>query len=408
MRRLLATVTVGALMLALSACNGDTKPAGTNTSAAAPVSASQTPAPEPLPAVAGAIPPAPMPPGTPGAPQSTRSLASFAKSTTAACFDRTKEPYTAVVDTHFHPKPFGGEATPPEQLFATLDKAGVRFVNYFGIGQSLDMASTCTYYLDCPGTSALPSIKNDFVNGVEVKATAHPNLNIVLSMTFIDLQNPQTVVDTIKLYDKEFPGMFKWAGELNVVKQALMKNQHEAATIEDIDNWAPFMKILRERGIPVTLHSDLGNDANPTQFVPLMTHILQKYPDNKIVWAHMGLSKELAKMDAKDHIAIMKKALDADPNLMLDISWDVIYNNYKGYGDEFVKFFNEYPDRILPGSDYVAARNKKADQYAKELEITSRVNRFLSDDAFRKIALGDNYFRLLNLDYHAPEVCPHP
>ena len=44
--------------------------------------------------------------------------------------------------------------------------------------------------------------------------------------------------------------------------------------------------------------------------------------------------------------------------------------------------------------------------YAKELEITSRVNRFLTDDAFRKIALGENYFRLLNLDYRAPEICP--
>ena len=132
---------------------------------------------------------------------------------------------------------------PPEVLFGYLDKAGVRFVNYFGIGQSLDMASSCTYYLDCPGTSALPSIKNDFVNGVEVKAYPHENLHIVLSMTFIDLQNPEGVVDTIRLYDKEYPGMFKWAGELNVVKQALMNNGHEAATMQDIDNWAPFMKI---------------------------------------------------------------------------------------------------------------------------------------------------------------------
>jgi hypothetical protein len=84
----------------------------------------------------------------------------------------------------------------------------------------------------------------------------------------------------------------------------------------------------------------------------------------------------------------------------------VIYNNYKGYGEDFVKFFNEYPDRILPGSDFVAAGNKKPDQYARELEITSRVDRFLTDDAFRKIALGDNYFKLLNLDYSAPPICP--
>ena len=412
MRHIFGIVSAGVVALAMGACGGDPTPAtpatppATSAPSASPATAAQTPVPEPLPAVAGAIPPAPMPPGTPGRPQPTRSLASFAKSNSAqACYDRTKEPYTAIVDVHFHPQPFGGQATPPAEIFERLDKEGVRFVNYFGIGQFLDISTTCTYYLDCPGTNALPSVKNDFVNGVQTKAYPHPNLNIVLSMTSLDLQNPQGAVDTIKLYDKEFPGMFKWVGELNVVKQALMKNGHEAATIQDIDNWAPFMKILRERGIPITLHSDLGNDANPTEFVPLMTHVLQKYPDNKIVWAHMGLSKELAKMDAKEHTALMKKALDAHKNLMVDISWDVIYNNYKGYGEEFVRFFNEYPDRILPGSDYVAASNKKPDQYAKELEITSRVNRFLSDDAFRKIALGENYFKLMNLDYTAPPIC---
>ncbi|HET6900304.1 MAG TPA: amidohydrolase family protein [Vicinamibacteria bacterium] len=345
-------------------------------------------------------------PAPPEFRKSTRSLASFARSNAAApCYDRAKEPYTAVVDVHFHPRPFGGQAIPPAELFGYLGDAGVRFVNYFGIGQSLDMASSCTYYLDCPGTPALPSIKNDFVNGEEVKAFPHDNLFIVLSMTFVDLANPEGTLETLKLYDKEFPGMFKWAGELNVIKQALLGNRAEPATLEDIDRWAPFMKVFRERGIPVTLHSDLGNDASPTQFLPLMKHVLALYPDNKIVWAHMGLSKELSHMDPEQHVRIMKEALDSSPNLMLDISWDVLYEAYHEYGAIFVKFFNEYPDRILPGSDFVAARSKKPDQYAKEQEITSRVGRVLSDEAFRKIMLGENYFRLLNLDYRAPEIC---
>ncbi|MFC3814848.1 amidohydrolase family protein [Lysobacter sp. GCM10012299] len=342
----------------------------------------------------------------PAMPHARRSLASFARPVSEqACYDRKTEPYTAVVDAHFHPRPFGGQAMAPERLFRILDQNGVRFVNYFGIGQSLDMRSACTYYLDCPGTTALPSIKNDFVNGQETKVFPHDNLDITLSMTFIDLAHPQDVVKTIALYDKEFPGMFKWAGELNVEKQALLKNMHEPATIGSIDQWAPFMKVLRDRNIPVTLHADLGNDANPTQFLPLMQHVLKKYPDNKIVWAHMGLSKELTRMDPRQHIAIMKKAIDSSPNLYLDISWDVLYNAYHEYGPDFVAFFNAYPDRILPGSDFVAAANKTDEQYARELEVTSRVNRALDDEAFRRIALGENYFRLLNLRYHAPAVC---
>ena len=310
-----------------------------------------------------------------------------------------------MVDTHFHPRPFGGQAMRPEQIYANFDRLGVRFVNYFGIGQVLDLTSGCTYYLDCPGTVAMPSVKNDFVNGMETVAYPHPNLHITLSMTFMDLADPKNALDTIKLYDREYPGMFKWAGEVNVVKQALFQNGHRATTEAEIDRWAPFMAILRERNIPITLHSDLGNDANPTQYLPVMQYVLKKYPNNKIVWAHMGLSKELQNMDPNQHVAIMKKTLDGSPNLMLDISWDVLYNAYHQYGAEFLPFLNEYSTRILPGSDFVAAGTKSNDQYAKELEITSRVNKALGDEAFRNIALGDNYFRLMNLDYRAPEIC---
>jgi predicted TIM-barrel fold metal-dependent hydrolase len=165
------------------------------------------------------------------------------------------------------------------------------------------------------------------------------------------------------------------------------------------------MKVLRERNIPVTLHSDLGNDAEPTKFLYLMQHVLKQYPDNKIVWAHMGLSKELSRMDPKQHVAIMSELLDKYPNLYLDISWDVLYNSYHQWGNIFIPFFNEYSARILPGSDFVAAGSKNYDEYARELEITSRALRALNDEAFRNIALGENYFRMLGLDYQAPPVC---
>jgi len=347
--------------------------------------------------------------GVGGGPKPRRSLASFAKASgPAPCFDREQEPYTAVVDAHFHPRPFGGAAIRPAELFKYFDDAGVRFVNYFGIGQVLDLKSGCTYYLDCPGVPALPSIKNDFVNGMEVVAYPHDNLHVTLSMTFMDLANPQDIVRTIELYDKEYPGMFKWAGELNVMKQALLGNLAEPADMEDIENWAPFMQILRERNIPVTLHADLGNDAEPTKFVPLIMKVFETYPDNKIVWAHMGLSKELSNMDPQLHVSLMKKALDRYPNLMLDISWDVLYESYREFGPVFVAFFNQYPDRILPGTDFVAAGTKDYSKYAHELDVTSRVNKFLSDEAFRRIALGENYFRLLGLPYEAPQVCKKP
>ena len=347
--------------------------------------------------------------GLGGKSASGRPLSSFMQPPEKqACYDRSKESYTPVVDAHFHPRPFGGPAIPPAELFAYFDQLGVRFVNYFGIGQVLELDSGCTYYLDCPGVAAKPSIKNDFVNGMDVKAYQHDNLYIILSMTFIDLAHPENAAGMIELYDAEFPGMFRWAGELNVMKQALLGNLHEPATKASIDAWAPFMTVLRERNIPVTLHSDLGNDANPTEFLYLMEYVLEKYPNNKIVWAHMGLSKELTKMSPDQHVAIMTRLLDQHPNLMLDISWDVLYNAYHQWGSIFLPFFNKYSERILPGSDFVAAGTKEYEEYARELEVTSRALRGLNDEAFRNVALGENYFRLLNLNYNAPLICEAP
>ena len=59
---------------------------------------------------------------------------------------------------------------------------------------------------------------------------------------------------------------------------------------------------LRARGIPLALHADLGNDAAPTRYLPLMEEVLCLYPENVIVWVHMGLSRELTAMAAAQHM----------------------------------------------------------------------------------------------------------
>ena len=71
----------------------------------------------------------------------------------------------------------------------------------------------------------------------------------------------------------------------------------------------------------------------------------------------------------------------------------------------YVPFLNEYSERVLPGTDFLASRDKDIEVYRTELYVTSRINRYLNDNAFRNIALGQNYFRLLGLDHMAPQVC---
>ncbi len=45
--------------------------------------------------------------------------------------------------------------------------------------------------------------------------------------------------------------------------------------------------------------------------------------------------------------------------------------------------------------------------HARQVTDTSSINIFLDDEAFRRIVLGENYFRLTGMDdtYQAPYVC---
>lgn len=349
----------------------------------------------------------------PSTKKETRPLSLFKKvNQEKPCYDRQNQPQTAVTDLHLHAQPFGGQSIPYSTLMNYLDQAEVRFVLLYGIGQTLPYNGNCTYYLDCLGTPALPGIKNDFENAANYVEYPQKNIHVALSMTFPDLANPENIVDRIKLLDAEYPGLFQWMGEVNLHKEALRENGHEPANLESIQRWEEFMVILRERGIPIAIHADLGNDADPTQHLDLMKEVLRLYPNNKIVWMHMGLSRELVTMDAKQHIRLMSQFLDNNPNLFLDISWTVIAESYFNTPEKrmlYVEFFNRYPNRILAGTDFVAASSKDFKVYEKEANLTGSILAEVNDQAFRLIALGQNYFNLMpNLanEFEAPNICP--
>lgn len=341
-----------------------------------------------------------------------RTLDQFVKGgATTPCYDRARQPHTAVTDLHFHSQPFGGPSIPYEEQMSYFDRAGVRFVLLYGIGQQLPHDSECTYYLDCIGTPAEPGIKNDFENAANYVEYPRDDIHVALSMTFPDLTNPGAIVAGINLLDKEYPGLFRWMGEVNLHKEALRGNGHIPASVDDIARWKAFMGILEERRIPLALHSDLGNDEEPLKNLHLMKEVLRLYPRNRIVWMHMGLSRELVNMDLHKHIALMSKYLDEYPNLFLDISWTVLAEAYFDTNEKrslYVDFFNAYPTRILAGTDFVAAGNKTFEVYWNEASITGEILSDLDDTAFRAIALGQNYFDLmpgLAARFEAPRIC---
>ena len=324
------------------------------------------------------------------------------------CYDRARQPYTPVVDSHVHFRPFGGPALPFEEVVGYLERSGVRFANVYGIGQMLPPGSECTYYLDCPGTPVAPTLRNDFLNAMEAAASDWRGVHLTLAMTFPDLERPEDILSGMRLLDREFPGLFQWMGEVNLVKRALFGNRHRPVPLKKIRDWAPFMAALRERRMPLAIHADLGHDGDPTAHLDWIEAVLRTYPHNTVVWMHLGLSRELLTLDAGNHVAILDSVLERYPNAMLDISWRILQDHV--FADPakravYVEFLNRHSERILPGTDFVASANRGFDDYRSDLLATSRILRYLDDTAFRNIALGRNYFRLLDLDYEAPPVC---
>jgi predicted TIM-barrel fold metal-dependent hydrolase len=339
----------------------------------------------------------------------------YYKGKKSKCFNRTKRnnKQNAVVDAHFHMRPFGGPPIEFKKMINILNKNGILFANIDGKGQKLPTDQPCTHYKDCPGVKLKPSITNDIISAQLVldnnlhKPEAS-GVKVNLSMTFPDLSKPDEVVEGIYFLDKEYPGLFNWMGEVQVVKEALFKNGHKPISMRDIPKWVSFMKILKKRKIPLAIHSDLGNNKDNFKYLPLLENILKLYPNNNIILSHLGLSKELNNISSKEHTDVLNELLNKYKNLYCDISWNILYNHkfkYTSHRQFYVDLMNKHPTRFLTGTDFVSHISKTEKTYKKDLKVTSNILKYLNNYAYRRIALGQNYLDLIRSNYKAPRIC---
>lgn len=226
----------------------------------------------------------------------------------------------------------------------------------------------------------------DYMNRYQNKELSQ-KMHLTLSATFPNLQEPKNNSRILGDVQSRYPGIFKWSGEINVFKHALAANGffvngqrvNEAVLAEG--KLDPFFTQMEDNQWPTTLHSDLGCDQydkvlpywrgsdqdKPDCVVPpeeielakknhnwwkdfladfyrgffdrsnapkpnfkkiqhlkIWDALLTRYPRMITVWAHLGLSKELANLHPKVHAFIIKKLMDKHPNLYADVSWDVL------------------------------------------------------------------------------------
>ena len=324
------------------------------------------------------------------------------------CFDRNTHGNMMIVDSHHHFRPFGGEALDYQQLIEDISKSGVLFVNGYGIGQTLPQDGPCQFPSKCPTTPIKPTMNSDLDNINNQQQWPTNDIVVNIAMTFFDLNNPEPIKGQIEQLQRQYPNQFRWAGEVNLVKQALFSHGHRPTTKANIIKWQPFMDLLKAQNIPLALHADIGNDKQPTEYLALFDEVLNRYPDNRIVWLHMGISKEQLNLDNKQHIAILSQRLSQYPNLYIDISWRILQDHYfntEQKRQDYVELLHQFPTRFITGSDFVANKNSKYRHYKRTLSANSGLFPLLNDNAYRQIVLGQNYFKLAQMPYVAPKVC---
>ena len=71
----------------------------------------------------------------------------------------------------------------------------------------------------------------------------------------------------------------------------------------------------------------------------------------------------------------------------------------------YTQLLNRYSTRIITGTDFVGSRNKNYLNYKDDLYATSKILNGLNNKAYRNIVLGENYIKLLQLPFSAPQIC---
>ena len=225
--------------------------------------------------------------------------------------------------------------------------------------------------------------------------------------------------------------------------------------------------------------------------------IISRYKEVKFVWAHVGLCMELMELHPAVHAKIVSSFFERHAtNLWLDLSWDVLakqnFVNHDGRAIEEVwsswasedltddalfdmvaisrererlesiwlsnkdsikltvttltgptykmavllNLMSAYPDRFLPGTDYVASFGVHDDfpgytpsngeplspktaiqdgcrktemTHSQQITDTSSLNMFFNDELFTSVVLGHNFFKVANLEtqFAPPPLCRH-
>ncbi len=306
-----------------------------------------------------------------------------------------------LADVHLHTRNYIQEGVSLTKTYEILSSRGVRRAAVFGIPlqQRWDMHTGVApgYYLHDDQTlyyySAIDAM-------IAAEYQRLPRLRKKMFDPMIVGFNPTDgrATDHIRNMLLTFPGVFSGIGEFSIKKEVVSsKIAGGAANIED-PALGRILDFAAEAGLVVLFHCDLDamishNSERPT-YLQALRDLFRRHSKTSIIWAHTGLGRYVKARIG--HTRWMSSLLAANPNLHLDISWDVVVAEQFFRGDklapEWKNFLQKHSGRILFGSDVVAPTFAK---YDKLLALYNRIWRELPRPAVENIIYG-NYVKLFD------------
>lgn len=305
-----------------------------------------------------------------------------------------KEARYLTVDNHLHLLNFVQKSEGIEPLIKAMDEAGVQKAVIFGLPlvkmwTAADPVQP-TYYLDTDSRLYYYS-GTDFIVAHEL--LRQPPEWQRRFFPFICGINPLDLnaADQIEMLLKMYPGFWKGIGEILSRHDDLTALIYGEPPTADHPALMRVYQVAARYKLPVLIHHDISSAGKREPiYLGELENALRQNPGTNIIWAHAGISR---RVNVPTLLTDLRRVLSSYPNLYIDISW-VIYPNYiakdKSSLSNWAIFIEEFPDRIIIGSDKVGFWATYAQEITKYYDFLD----LLKPSTAERVARG-NILRLL-------------
>ncbi|MBQ9020562.1 MAG: amidohydrolase family protein [Eggerthellaceae bacterium] len=289
-----------------------------------------------------------------------------------------------MVDAHLHYCDFTERSDGFAELVRAQDMCGVSESVIFGLGIAKQWdehaAKAPTYYLSddsrCYYYSATDFLlAEDLLAQPEsIQARFHPFCCGINS-------NDRFAADHIRQLLKIYPNFWAGIGELMSRHDDLTALTYGEPPHIDHPAFLDIFDLGAEEGLPVMVHHNItAQQHEEILYLDELKRAVAHNPACNIIWAHVGISRRVEIQNLPEIAADM---LAAHPNLYTDISW-VVYDYYfkdafpDGYFDgntmdDWAQLCEEYPDRIMIGTDKVGHWKTYPAEIVKYYDLLDRL-----------------------------------